>query len=59
LAAFCPSNYYADDNVQLCVQDCSEGQFKFGKHCVTFCPDGYFGNKNTGFCVIPLGCSLN
>jgi hypothetical protein len=30
----CASGYYADSNVGLCVQSCSEGQWIFGKDCV-------------------------
>lgn len=52
----CPNNYYADDHVRLCVQVCSEKQWKYQKDCVTHCPDGYYGNSDTGFCVLPTGC---
>ena len=40
----CPTNYFADDVVGLCVQTCTEAQWKYGKNCITHCPDGYFGN---------------
>ena len=55
----CPTNYFADDVVGLCVQTCSESQWKYLKNCLTHCPDGYFGNFDTGFCVLPADCPTN
>lgn len=59
IATNCPSTYYADINVQLCVKNCSQNQWKYGKKCVRYCPAGYYGNYNTGFCVQPSGCPSN
>lgn len=56
VATSCPNSYFSDDVVGLCVQTCSENQWKFGKNCITHCPNGYYGNFDTGFCVIPANC---
>lgn len=40
----CPNNYFADAIVHLCVEDCSNQQWKYTKNCITHCPDGYYGN---------------
>lgn len=56
VAADCPYSYFADDVVGLCVQTCSEDQWKYDKNCITHCPDQYYGNYDTGFCVLPADC---
>jgi len=55
----CPSNYYADDNVDLCVPICTNGQWISSKNCVEQCPPGYYGNPNSLACVTPTNCPSN
>lgn len=55
----CPSTYYADDNVNLCVTACTDGQWIYGKYCLYICPDGYYGNPSSLTCVVPLSCPTN
>jgi hypothetical protein len=59
LDSACPYNYYADDNVGMCVSACTEGQWIYAKNCVVQCPDGYYGNYDTLTCVVPTGCPTN
>ncbi len=43
----------------LCVKNCTEDQWIFGKNCVETCPNGYFGNPANLTCVIPDHCPDN
>jgi hypothetical protein len=52
----CPSNYYADDMVGLCVAVCTEGQWISGKNCVEYCPPNFYSNPNSLVCVNATGC---
>lgn len=54
--ADCSNGTYADDQVGLCVSNCSYNQWKYGKKCLAYCPNGYYGNYATGFCVQPSAC---
>lgn len=52
----CPNNTYADDKLGLCVSACTQGQWIYGKNCMTQCPDGFYGNPDSLVCVQPLDC---
>lgn len=57
----CSLNFYADDIVGLCVDNCTEGQIIYLKNCVASCPDGYYDNgiKIDNYCVLPANCPNN
>lgn len=41
------------------MQNCSMGQWIYGKDCLAICPNGYYGNPSSLSCVIPTGCPNN